>query len=120
MDTSRKLNFQLSTEYKMKRNERKKYFILCIPDDSYQMNMYKNHHVVRRTHLKCVIHLDLLVLTQSLVQQPFENVFEKTIELNSLFSLLSLLVHNVKLTNYHLPQKACHFEVLVKVLHDLL
>lgn len=92
----------------------------CIPDDSYQMNMYKNHHVVRRTHWKCVIHLDLLFLARSMVWPSLRSVVEKTIELHSPFLLLSLLVHSVRLAYYHLPQTAGHFEVAVKVLHDLL
>lgn len=83
------------------------------------MNMYKNRHVVRRTHLKCVIHLDSLALAQ-LTVHSIRNVFEKTIELRSPHPLLSLLVHSVKLTNSHLPQRADRFEVLAKVLHDLL
>lgn len=92
--------------------------MLCIPDDDYQMNMYKNHRVVQRTHLKCVIHLDLLFLAQSMVHS-IECVYGMTIELHSPIPLLSLLVHNVKLDYCHLLRKAYHFEVLVKVLRDL-
>lgn len=102
-------------------NQMNKYlYILCIPDDIHrQMNMYKIHHVVRRSHLKYVIHLDLLFLVQS-VAQSIVIAFEKATELHSPFLWLSLLVHSVKSMYYHLPRRARLFEVLVKVLPYLL